>query len=504
MLLHPAAYSQSDIPVNANNTWNGENTLAVNLLDSSNLVVAWMKLNLLTVSIAVSHSDDGGQTWSSPLLMSHVQSGNTAADPTITADDEGAFYLAYIDYNPQLTGGAVYVTKSTDGGETWSDPVELINVNASPDLPVDRPWIAIDQSNGIHHGRIYVVTKSYFASPPPHAIWLIYSDDDGATWSTPVQVDSEWKVGLLLNSMGVPAVAADGALYINYASWDLSKSFYPRNVIARSTDGGLTFSNYAIANVVANSLENDTIAQFSWCLSANPADAGNLIAIWTDKISGDIDIYYSISNDAGITWNTAQRLNDDPVDNGIYQDMCWSGFSKSGVYGALWRDRRDVDTGQWAAYKVYGVISEDGGSTFSPNFSLASDSGNLFPGTAGNDFLGVALYDATIYGTWTDSRTGSNQLYFNRRDFSQIISVPDLMQEESSMHIYPQPAHDYFLLSGVPLPAIIQIADLSGREMMSVRKTRITLTDISQLNPGIYLMRVYTHNQVTSLKLVVE
>ncbi|MFI5135872.1 MAG: sialidase family protein, partial [Chitinophagales bacterium] len=221
--MHHRGNSQPDIHINVNNTWNGENTLAVNPTDSNNLVVAWMKLNLFAVTIAVSHSSDGGQAWSEPVLMQHTQLGYTSADPGITVDENGIFYLSFIDFSSLLTGGAVYVTHSNDKGESWSTAVEVINVNTSADQPVDRPWMTIDESNGIHHGRIYLVTKSYFAAAPPHAVWLMYSDDGGATWSSPNQVDSIWKVGLLLNSMGVPTVGNDGALY-------------------KSTDGGASWS----------------------------------------------------------------------------------------------------------------------------------------------------------------------------------------------------------------------------------------------------------------------
>jgi len=501
--FHPCAHSQTDIPVNPNNTWNGENTLAVNPTDSNNLVVAWMKQNLFTVSIAISHSNDGGQTWSEPLLMQHTQLGYTSADPGIIVDENGIFYLSFIDFSPLLTGGAVYVTHSGDKGATWSTPVEVINANTSADLPVDRPWMAIDESNGIHHGRIYLVSKSYFAAPPPHAIWLMYSDDGGATWSSPNQVDAQWKVGLLLNSMGVPTVGSDGALYINYASYDLTASLFPRNVVAKSTDGGATFSHYAIADIVANNLENDTIPQFSWNIAANPLDATNLIASWTDKISNDIDIYYSVSHDAGVTWSAQQRLNDDSYNNGIYQDMSWAAFSSNGIYGALWRDRRDVDTGQWAAYKVYGVISADGGNSFTPNFSLSSDTGGLYPGTAGNDFLGVALNEKNLFGTWTDQRTNLNQLYFNRKNLDAISGVESPVSI-FSVEIFPQPAHDYFYLKGIDENSEVKITDMSGKvisDFLSQKKQRIS---ISSFVSGMYLVCVKGKNMSSCTKLIVE
>ena len=274
-------------------------------------------------------------------------------------------------------------------------------------------------------------------------------------------------------------------------------------MVAKSTDGGATFSHYSIANIFANDIGSDTIVQFSWNIAANPVNANNLIATWTEKLSDDIDIYYSVSNDAGVSWSAQQRMNDDPYNNGIYQDMSWAGFSPNGIYGALWRDRRDVDTGQWAAYKIYGAISTDGGNSFTPNFSLSSDSGALFPGTAGNDFLGVAVNKKTLFGTWTDQRTDLNQLYFNRKNLDEISGI----ESETSIpliQIFPQPAHDYFFLAGIQSQVSLQIYDVSGSFITEFSAAKNSMINISSLKSGIYFVHLVGISSSGWLKLVVQ
>jgi len=44
--------------------------------------------------------------------------------------------------------------------------------------------------------------------------------------------------------------------------------------------------------------------------------------------------------DGGSNWSTPIRVNDDPKNNGVVQDMVWADFSPSGSLGISWRDRR--------------------------------------------------------------------------------------------------------------------------------------------------------------------
>jgi Neuraminidase (sialidase) len=127
---------QPDIQINPNFTWNGENSLAVNPTNPDNLIVAWMKLTSLTqVTIAISRSMDGGNTWLDPVYLPHFSSTFTSADPTLVFADNGTAYFGYIDYNKtSLDSGSVYVCKSIDGGASWTQPVKTMNFNSTTRL----------------------------------------------------------------------------------------------------------------------------------------------------------------------------------------------------------------------------------------------------------------------------------------------------------------------------------------------------------------------------------
>jgi len=505
------AFAQSDIPVNPNFTWNGEISLAIDPLHPNHLVAAWMKLTgLVTVSIVVSYSDNYGTTWSAPVVMPHFSGSFTSADPTLYATSDGRFYLGYIDYN-NLTynAGSVYISSSTNGGTTWSVPIMAIDISASADKPIDRPWLAVDNSGGSYNGSVYLVTKSIKEATAPHHIWLVKSTDNGNSWSIPVLLDSDLSIGATSNAMGVPCITSAGTLFVNYLSYDPAQSYYVQDVFVKSTDGGQTFSAGVISDLpVASAIPpSDSLYQYSMHIAANPVQLDNLVHIFTDRRFGDWDILCNYSLDGGDTWSVPFRINDDPINNGIGQDMCWGGFSGNGIYSAIWRDRRNGTSDPASDYRIYGSCSLNGGVSFNPNFPLSMIPGGLSRPVSGNDFLGTILSDSLVYGVWADKRSGLNQEYFNRYTLpvSSGISDPSvqfskgnhiaLLTGKNCVQLNPE------ILQGKSMYKVV-IYDLTGRKVFSIAND-------SRLCPGampsgMYIIEVQVTERIYHQRILIS
>ena len=97
-------------------------------------------------------------------------------------------------------GPAVAVTTTQVGS--------YLGIPAQPNRTIDAEAnLAWDHSGGPHHGRVYLV---YTDEVGPAAdfntnILVRYSDDNGATWSTPVQVNDD----ATTHSQFLPAIAVD-------------------------------------------------------------------------------------------------------------------------------------------------------------------------------------------------------------------------------------------------------------------------------------------------------
>lgn len=151
-------------------------------------------------------------------------------DPVLTCSDSSTFYytqLMTFQDSSSIPQSAVVMSKSTDGGNTWSDPnvavAKFVQKPAGIFLQLghflDKPWSAIDPSNP---SRIYVSYTDFdnsgqspgCANVVRTAIEVVVSNDGGQTFSNPTIVDEQCgaSVGVqashvAVNSHGVPYLA---------------------------------------------------------------------------------------------------------------------------------------------------------------------------------------------------------------------------------------------------------------------------------------------------------
>ena len=151
----------------------------------------------------VSHSTDGGATWTQ-VAVDRVQT--YPAEDRYTRTAVGKDGTVYVTWMHCPAAGAdescgdsvlhVMLSKSTDGGNTWSAPRLLTRAryfvtetlpNTGPNIRIyDYPVIAVDNSNGPHAGNIYVAMYTWTGAYL--RVQVIRSSDGGNTWSEPVPV----------------------------------------------------------------------------------------------------------------------------------------------------------------------------------------------------------------------------------------------------------------------------------------------------------------------------
>jgi len=95
---------------------------------SGRAYLAWNKISRRRLNLVVSHSDDGGATWSEPAPLSPADgSGSAAFFVSLSVAPDGDLYAAWEDVLRR-----VFVARSTDGGASFG-PLE--SVGAAAGLP---------------------------------------------------------------------------------------------------------------------------------------------------------------------------------------------------------------------------------------------------------------------------------------------------------------------------------------------------------------------------------
>jgi hypothetical protein len=183
-----------------------------------------------------SRSMDGGRRFSEPLRVSG-DNQLPARGPALAVDSEGNVYLAWTV--GEDAAADIHFARSADQGESFGPPRRI---NASSGH-ADAPKLAVDNRGVVH------LTYGESADGPWQRYRIHYarSDDGGETFSTPrVIVDPGVDPGLQqYASAHYPQLALDGIDRL-YVVWDLFPGVRQRSAglgISYSSDDGRTFAS---------------------------------------------------------------------------------------------------------------------------------------------------------------------------------------------------------------------------------------------------------------------
>jgi hypothetical protein len=140
-------------------------------------------------------SRDGKTGWARSAAIPHT---NPTIGVNVTTGPDGTVYAAWEDY----TGKKLLFSKSTDGGATFGSAVTVTNYRLNTttffvSIPPQNirgilpyPMTATAQA-GSHAGRVYVSYTDKDVTNANTNIYLRFSDDGGATWSSEVKVNDD-------------------------------------------------------------------------------------------------------------------------------------------------------------------------------------------------------------------------------------------------------------------------------------------------------------------------
>ena len=194
-----------------------------------------------------SYSHDGGETFSSVKINQNAKLGwSLAGGGTVTPD--GAVYFAWDGY--EGNGGAkgnvnLYISKSTDGGVTWT--TKLIDVSSSPPdcSAFSCGWAYLGAqmvmtSDSV--GTLYTIWNAGSSARGPERIYFSKSGDGGSNWSA----KSDVSMAPQGTHHAFPAISAagNGDVRISWMDARAAHGGMDRwNVYFRSsTDGGVSWS----------------------------------------------------------------------------------------------------------------------------------------------------------------------------------------------------------------------------------------------------------------------
>ena len=358
-----------------------------------------------------SRSTDGGQTWTDGGTLPTNAAGD-AGDPQLARDAvSGRIYFATLGFS---NDDVIQLFHSDDNGQTWSAPV-----NAAPGRQsLDKHWLSVDNFPGSGQGNVYLVVRDFAAG---NGIYLFRSTDHGATWGP--------SGGILIASGGAGNVQGANVVvgpdHSVYALWYDSVTSSIK--VRKSTDLGQTF---AAAVSVATGLVGGTNGDLG--LTGTPNGAGTsgfrsneFPQAAVNPSNGDIyvtfdnnpagtdkaDVFLVQSTDGGATWSAATKVNDDATTTDQWGPTL-AVMPDGSALGVFYYSRQE-DTVTNNLFKFYGRIGTVSGHVVSFGTSFpVSDVASLpeFGRDSVVNSVYMGDYDvavATAVGfhvTWADNR----------------------------------------------------------------------------------------------------
>lgn len=213
---------------------------------AGNLYVGWTRWTLTDSEMMFSRSTDNASTWSPPIEIDRhpglPRDDNGAAEGFAGAvGPDGRVYAVWSQDND------IFLTTSRDGGKTFARARAIIHT-----APIMFAVQTLERANGFpqvgidpHTRQLYVTWSDYRNGDID--VFSATSTDGGKKWSAPVRVnDDPVHNGAEQFFQWLAVDPVDGAANVLFYDRRGDPENQKQTVtLARSTDGGQTFQNYA-------------------------------------------------------------------------------------------------------------------------------------------------------------------------------------------------------------------------------------------------------------------
>jgi len=203
-------------------------------------------------------SIDSGASWE-PAKPIHDPGPRSQTISNVTVvTRSGALVVMFVQIDYDLGNRArVAVVRSFDKGTSWTAPVfiaDLLSVGTrdpNTNQPV-RDQSIIPMVSAAPNGAVYVVWQdSRFDGGARDAIVISRSLDDGANWTPPARVSTAAGVAAFDPAVHVRADGAIGVTYYDFRSDGAAATLLTDAWLARSSDGGRSWTESRIAEPFA-------------------------------------------------------------------------------------------------------------------------------------------------------------------------------------------------------------------------------------------------------------
>ncbi len=330
-----------------------EPSIAVSPLEPNKMSIGWRQFDSVTSNFRHAGwgwSDDRGRTWTFPGVFTP---GVFRSDPVLDVDGDGRFYYYSLFWDLADTYLCDFFF-SDNSGKTWSGP--------APAFGGDKQWFTIDRTDGAGRGNIYVSWSTAGNSFGRRI--FIRSTDGGSTFSEPIELSPAPIWGTLAVDPDENLYLSGNANF-NKTIFVVHRSMDAWDAGVDPTFDAFTVNLGGRQDTNSSGPNRAGLLGQVWIAAnhSNGPDRGDLyIVASVDPPGGDPqDVHFVRSKDHGETWSQPLRVNTD--DRRAWQWFGTMSVAPDGRIDVVWIESVTEDDSHIG--QLMYAFSQDGGDSWS-------------------------------------------------------------------------------------------------------------------------------------------
>ena len=397
---------QVNVDANGNNIVGdaaNEPSICVDPTNGNKMSIGWRQFNSVTSNFRQAgwaYTTNGGTSWSFPGVL---ENNVFRSDPVLNADSTGNFF-----YLSLLETFFDNMWRSLNGGMSWT--------NIAPAMGGDKEWFVIDNTNSTGHGFQYQCWSTDGNNYGGRQ--FTRSTDGGFTWLNPINIPNAPTWGTLdVDTNGNLFIA--GVNQSTGQIWCIRSSNAKNGGVTPSFDQSTLVNLGGDIDSGEPINPGGLVGQLYLAVDRSGVGTNNniymLASVLPTGFTTGSDVMFVRSTNGGLTFSAPRRINDDPANHAKWHWFGALSVAPNGRLDVIWLDTRNAANNTDS--QLFYSYSMDGGNSWAANVAV-SNSFNPFLGYPNQnkmgDYISAVSDNAGANVAYTATFNGEQDIYYVR------------------------------------------------------------------------------------------